>query len=150
MWQPDPGWQPVPGGMGTSTTGIWLADEGGRKLVVKRIGAPHAGDPGELSDRRHFAWWRRPVEVATSQFTATAAATAVVLFCCEPDCPDWPDWASFAPLAPFEPFVPPFDDGIDPVFDEVPCVFGLLPLTCSFAFWSPLESDSSAPLALAT
>jgi hypothetical protein len=67
MWQPDPGWQPLPGGMGTSTTGVWLAEDGDRQLVVKRISAPLPGDPGELSDRRHFAWWRRPVEVAASR-----------------------------------------------------------------------------------
>ena len=40
MWQPDPGWQPLPGGMGTSTSGVWLVDDGNRQLVVKRISAP--------------------------------------------------------------------------------------------------------------
>lgn len=71
MWQPDPGWQPLPGGMGTSTSGVWLVDQGDRQLVVKRVSAPHSGDPGELSDRRHFAWWRRPVEVAASHVVET-------------------------------------------------------------------------------
>lgn len=67
MWQPDPGWQPLPGGMGTSTTGVWLTEVDGWPLVVKRISAPLPGDPGELSDPHHFAWWRRPVEVAASR-----------------------------------------------------------------------------------
>ncbi|KQY64375.1 MULTISPECIES: phosphotransferase [unclassified Nocardioides] len=62
MWQPEPGWQPVPGGMGTSTVGVWRCGD----QVVKRLQAPLPGDPGELSDRSHFAWWRRPAEVATS------------------------------------------------------------------------------------
>jgi hypothetical protein len=66
MWHPEPGWQPLPGGMGPSTTGVWLVEEDGRQLVVKRIAAPHPGDPGELSIPTHFAWWRRPVEVAVT------------------------------------------------------------------------------------
>lgn len=67
MWQPEPGWQPLPGGRGPSTTGVWLAVERGRELVVKRISAPLPGDPAELSERSHFAWWRRLVEVAVSR-----------------------------------------------------------------------------------
>lgn len=62
MWQPEPGWQPVPGGMGTSTLGVWRVGD----LVVKRLEAPRPDDPGELSDPAHFAYWRRPVEVALS------------------------------------------------------------------------------------
>lgn len=62
MWQPDPGWEPVPGGMGPSTLGVWRDGD----VVVKRLQAPLPGDPGELSDQRHFAWWRRPAEVALS------------------------------------------------------------------------------------
>ena len=60
MWQPEPGWQPVPGGMGSSTVGVWRVDN----CVVKRLQAPLPGDPGELSDPAHFAYWRRPAEVA--------------------------------------------------------------------------------------
>ncbi|KRF17116.1 phosphotransferase [Nocardioides sp. Soil797] len=63
MWQPDSGWQPVRGGMGTSTLGVWRVGD----QVVKRLQAPLPGDPGELSDPTHFAYWRRPVEVALTQ-----------------------------------------------------------------------------------
>lgn len=62
MWEPEPGWQRLPGGMGASTAGIWRDGD----QAVKRVTAPLPGDPGELSDPRHFAYWRRPVEVATS------------------------------------------------------------------------------------
>ncbi|QIX26778.1 phosphotransferase [Nocardioides sp. JQ2195] len=60
MWQPEPGWQTVPGGMGSSTLGVWRAED----QVVKRLQAPLPEDPVELSDRAHFAYWRRPAEVA--------------------------------------------------------------------------------------
>ncbi len=73
MWQPDPGWQQLSGGMGTSTVGVWLVEVNGVSQVVKRISAPHPGDPGELSDRQHFAWWRRPVEVAATRIVETTS-----------------------------------------------------------------------------
>lgn len=62
MWQPEPGWQRLSGGMGASTFGVWLAGD----QVVKRIQAPLPGEPGGLSDPRHFAYWRRAAEVAES------------------------------------------------------------------------------------
>lgn len=62
MWHPEPGWQPLPAGLGASTTGVWLA--GGE--VVKRIGAPAPGDAAELTEPGHFAYWHRPADVATS------------------------------------------------------------------------------------
>jgi phosphotransferase family enzyme len=62
MWHPEPGWQPLTSGTGTSTVGVWLAGD----RVVKRLGAPLPGDPAELSDPRHVAWWRRPADVAVS------------------------------------------------------------------------------------
>ena len=62
MWHPEPGWQPLTSGSGTSTVGVWLAGD----RVVKRLGAPLPGDPAELSDPRHVAWWRRPADVAVS------------------------------------------------------------------------------------
>ena len=62
MWQPEPGWQRLPSGLGSSTGGVWLAGD----RIVKRLNAPVHGDPGELSDPRHFAYWRRPAEVALS------------------------------------------------------------------------------------
>ena len=66
MWQPEPGWQRLAAGPGESTTGVWLAGD----QVVKRLGAPVHGDPGELSDPRHFAYWRRSAEVALSGVVA--------------------------------------------------------------------------------
>jgi len=62
MWQPEPGWQQLAAGSGLSTAGVWLAGD----QVVKRLTAPLPGDPGELSDPTHFAYWRRPVDVASS------------------------------------------------------------------------------------
>ncbi len=64
MWHPEPGWQPLPGGSGPSTYGVWRATQGGRDVVVKRLTAPGPHDPPELTDPRHFAWWRRAADVA--------------------------------------------------------------------------------------
>ncbi|MFC5176902.1 aminoglycoside phosphotransferase family protein [Nocardioides taihuensis] len=66
MWQPQPGWLLVPGGTGTSTAGIWRTVLDDRPVVVKRFVAPAEHDPVELSDPRHFAYWRRAAEVARS------------------------------------------------------------------------------------
>jgi hypothetical protein len=66
MWQPEPGWQRLASGLGASTAGVWLAGD----RVVKRLTAPLPGDPGELSDPRHFAYWRRSAEVAVSGVVA--------------------------------------------------------------------------------
>lgn len=66
MWQPEPGWHPMPGGTGPSTLGVWRAVLGDQAVVVKRLGAPREGDPAELSDPRHFAYWRRAADVALS------------------------------------------------------------------------------------
>jgi hypothetical protein len=62
MWHPEPGWQRLTAGTGSSTVGVWRAGD----RVVKRLGAPLPGDPGMLSDPRHVAYWRRPAEVAVS------------------------------------------------------------------------------------
>ncbi len=67
MWQPEPGWHPLPGGTGTSTVGVWRTVLGGRPVVVKRLGAPAEHDPAELSDPRHFAYWRRAADVVTAR-----------------------------------------------------------------------------------
>ena len=63
MWQPEPGWHPMPG-TGPSTLGVWRAVLGDQAVVVKRLSAPREGDPAELSDPRHFAYWRRAADVA--------------------------------------------------------------------------------------
>jgi hypothetical protein len=67
MWQPEPGWHPLPGGTGTSTVGVWRTVVGGRPVVVKRLAAPGAHDPAELTDPRHFAYWRRAADVVTAR-----------------------------------------------------------------------------------
>lgn len=64
MWQPEPGWQRLPGG--PSTLGVWLAHDEGRPVVVKRFSAPTPLDPPPLSDVSHPAYWCRAVEVARS------------------------------------------------------------------------------------
>lgn len=64
MWQPEPGWQPLPSGTSSSTVGVWRVRDGDGDAVVKRIAAPIAGDPPELSDPHHYAYWRREAEVA--------------------------------------------------------------------------------------
>ncbi len=66
MWQPEPGWHRLPGGMGTSTVGVWRTVLDDRPVVVKRYAAPGEHDPPELSDPRHFAYWRRAGDVALS------------------------------------------------------------------------------------
>lgn len=63
MWQPEPHWERLRGGLGGSTLGVWRDGD----LVVKRLAAPLPGDPGEYADPRHFAYWRRPVDVALSR-----------------------------------------------------------------------------------
>jgi hypothetical protein len=52
--------------MGPSTLGVWSATESGQQVVIKRLEAPAHGDPGELSQPRHFAYWRRASDVALS------------------------------------------------------------------------------------
>lgn len=66
MWQPEPDWRPLPGGMGPSTVGVWLEQRGGVDVVVKRLEAPGVHDPAELATPRHFAYWRRASDVALS------------------------------------------------------------------------------------
>lgn len=63
MWQPEAHWVPVPGGRGGSTVGVWRDGD----LVVKRLGAPLPGDPGEYLLTSHFAYWRRQADVAEAR-----------------------------------------------------------------------------------
>ena len=72
MWQPEPGWYPLPGGAGASTVGVWRTVLGDQPVVVKRLAAPREHDPAELSDPRHFAYWRRSADVVTSGVIAGA------------------------------------------------------------------------------
>jgi hypothetical protein len=66
MWQPEPGWHPLPGGTGPSTLGVWRAVLGDQAVVVKRLVAPGEQDPAELRDPRNAAYWRRAADVAVS------------------------------------------------------------------------------------
>ncbi|SFC50993.1 Phosphotransferase enzyme family protein [Nocardioides terrae] len=65
MWEPEPGWLVLPGGSGVSTVGVWRTVLGDRAVAVKRVAAPDDFDPAELTDPRHFAYWRRAADVAT-------------------------------------------------------------------------------------
>lgn len=64
MWQPEPGWQRLPGGTSPSAYGVWLATVGGREVIIKRLHAPVDGDLPGLSDWRSVAWWEREPQVA--------------------------------------------------------------------------------------
>ena len=66
MWQPQPGWHPLPSGTSPSTVGVWRAVVGEEPVAVKRLAAPGEHDPPELSDPQHFAYWRRGADVVTS------------------------------------------------------------------------------------
>jgi Phosphotransferase enzyme family len=75
MWSPEPGWQPLPGGGGPSTYGVWLAAEDGREVVVKRLLPPTEHDLAShdlagLQEPRHHAYWRREADVALSGLVA--------------------------------------------------------------------------------
>lgn len=63
MWEPEPEWLALPGGTGSSTVGLWRAAYGEQPVVIKRLAAPAPGDPGEFSDPRHYAYWRREADV---------------------------------------------------------------------------------------
>ena len=70
-WEPQPGWLSVPGGTGPSTVGVWRTELGGQPLAVKRLARPGPGDPAELDDPTHFAYWRREADVAESGLALT-------------------------------------------------------------------------------
>ena len=63
MWEPDPSWRRLPGAGGPATTGVWLAEVGGRRWVVKRLSAPYDSTPA-LTDPARAGYWRREAEIA--------------------------------------------------------------------------------------
>lgn len=63
MWQPEPHWVELPSGSGASTVGVWRVAIGDDPVVVKRLSAPLPGDPDELCDPSHVAYWRREADV---------------------------------------------------------------------------------------
>ncbi|MCW2818590.1 MAG: aminoglycoside phosphotransferase family protein [Marmoricola sp.] len=68
MWEPGPGWRRLPGAGGPATQGLWLAERGGERWVVKRLARPD-GSVAALESRTHAGWWRREVEVARAPET---------------------------------------------------------------------------------
>jgi hypothetical protein len=103
MWQPEPGWQPLPGGLGPSTAGVWRATVDGRQVAVKRLVPPDDpyDEPG-LTDPRHFAFWRRAAEVAASgAVEATPGLHAPRTFSVDEDDAGVTvvsDWVAFQPV----------------------------------------------------
>lgn len=80
MWEPEAGWQRLPGA-GPSTVGVWRAMREGGDTVVKRLRAPEPHDPDEVRDPTHPAYWRRAADVAisgTAQETPGLRAPALV------------------------------------------------------------------------
>ncbi len=63
MWEPKPAWRRLPGAGGPSTVGLWMAEDGGRTWVVKRLERPDRSNPA-LLDPAHAGYWRREAEVA--------------------------------------------------------------------------------------
>lgn len=66
MWQPEAGWHSLPGGSGASTVGVWRTVLGDQPVVVKRLSRPGDEDTSELTNPRHFAYWRRAADVVTA------------------------------------------------------------------------------------
>lgn len=68
MWQPEPDWEPIPGGRGALGVGTWRVRDDGVSCVVKRVRAPGAGEE-EYEDRPGAAYWRREAEFALAGVT---------------------------------------------------------------------------------
>jgi len=85
MWEPEPGWHPLPGGTGASTVGIWRAAQGDHPVVIKRLAAPTAEDPSELSEPGHTAYWRREADVLLTGLTAATPGLRAVEAAVEED-----------------------------------------------------------------
>lgn len=66
MWEPDPGWTPVPAGRGSLTVGTWRARDAAGDWLVKRVAVPQPDDPPVLRRPDHPAYWRREVELAAA------------------------------------------------------------------------------------
>jgi hypothetical protein len=65
MWQPEPGWQPLPGA-GPATVGVWSSSHQGRDVVVKRLRCPDPHDSPSALLPRDVNYWRRAADVALS------------------------------------------------------------------------------------
>ena len=71
MWQPEPGWQRLPGA-GPATVGVWSATHRGRDVVVKRLRCPDPHDAPSALLPRDVNYWRRAADVALSGVVAGA------------------------------------------------------------------------------
>lgn len=71
MWQPEPGWQRIPGA-GPATVGVWSATMGGREVIVKRLQCPDPHDVPGVLGLRDVNYWRRAADVALSGVVAHA------------------------------------------------------------------------------
>jgi hypothetical protein len=60
-----------------STVGVWRASIADRAVVIKRLAAPAHYDPPELSDPRHFAYWRREADVVSYRLLEGAPGMAM-------------------------------------------------------------------------
>ncbi|WP_322919329.1 phosphotransferase [Nocardioides renjunii] len=69
MWQPEPGWQRLPGA-GPATVGVWSATHRGRDVVVKRLRTPEPHDPSGTLVPHDVNYWRRAADVALSGVVA--------------------------------------------------------------------------------
>jgi hypothetical protein len=68
-WQPEPGWQRLPGA-GPATLGVWSASVGGRDVVVKRLSRPDPHDASGVHLPGDVNYWRRAADVALSEVVA--------------------------------------------------------------------------------
>ncbi len=71
MWQPEPGWQRLPGA-GPATVGVWSATMAGREVVVKRLQCPDPHETSGLLAPSDVNYWRRAADVALSGVVADA------------------------------------------------------------------------------
>ena len=71
MWQPEPGWQRLPGA-GPATVGVWSATHHGHEVVVKRLRRPEPQDAPGVLVPGDVNYWRRAADVALSGVVAGA------------------------------------------------------------------------------
>lgn len=71
QWQPEPGWQQLPGA-GPATVGVWSATVGGRAVVVKRLRCPDPFDGHGALAPSDVNYWRRAADVALSGVVAVS------------------------------------------------------------------------------
>jgi len=71
MWQPEPGWQRLPGA-GPATVGVWSATHLGHDVVVKRLRRPDPQDAPGVLVAGDVNYWRRAADVALSGVVADA------------------------------------------------------------------------------